>query len=133
MALSSSDFDELEIEQACDLAERARVVAYAEGAVVRRSGQRLAFGRDHLEVAFAVLGYAEDGDGSRLDAELDGDAVAGLAVVDTKAPQKGLLVADGDVPRAVVAHEDEVIVEVHGVELGERSTSAQRVHDLHGH
>ena len=37
MALSSSDFDELEIEQVRDLAERARVVAYAEGAVVRRA------------------------------------------------------------------------------------------------
>jgi hypothetical protein len=96
------------------------VVAYAEGAVVRRtvlapgvhercrrqsepeaavsvpdthrrSRQRLAYGREHLEVAFAGLGYAEDGDGSCLDSELDGDAVAGFAVVDTEALSTGFL------------------------------------------
>ena len=79
------------------------------------------------------LGYAEGGDGSCFDTELDGDAVAGFAVVDTEAPQHRLAVADGDVPRTVVAHEDEAIVEVHGVELRERSPGSQRVHDLHGH
>src|SRR5215210_5719582 len=150
--LAPSDFDELETEQARDLAQRASVVAYAKGAVVRRallapgvhergwrqcepepavgvsdphrrSRQRLAFGREHLEVAFPGLGYAEDGDGSCLDTELNGDTIADLAMVDTEASEHRLLVADGDVPRTIMAHEDEVIVEVHGVELSERSTS----------
>src|SRR3712207_661826 len=35
--LAPSEFDELDTEQARDLAQRARVVAYAEGAVVRRA------------------------------------------------------------------------------------------------
>src|SRR5215203_5968641 len=66
----------------------------------RRSRQRLAFGGEHLEVTLAGLGYAEDGDGPGLDAELDGDAVARLAVVDAETPQHRLAVADGDVPGA---------------------------------
>jgi hypothetical protein len=32
-----------------------------------------------------------------------------------------------------VAHEHEVVVEVHGVVLGERAARAEQIHDLHGH
>src|SRR5215208_1163411 len=109
--LAPSDFDKLEVEQARELAQRAGVVADAEGAVVRRSllapcvhesrwrqgelqaavgvpdpqrrsGQRLPLGGEHLEVALAGLSYGKDGGRPGPDAELHGDTVAGLAVVD---------------------------------------------------
>src|SRR5215207_2827815 len=110
-SLAPSDFDELQIQQTSDLVQRADVVTYAEGAVVRRtllapgvhergwrqrelepavcvpdpqrrSWQRLALGGEHLEPSVAGLGNAEDGNGPGPDAELDRDPVAGLPVVD---------------------------------------------------
>src|SRR5918997_6283501 len=98
----------------------------------RRSGQRLPLGSEHLELPFAGLRYGEDRDGPCLDAELHGDAVARLPVVDPQAPQHRLAVAYGDVPGAVVAHEDKALVEVHRVELRERLARPEGVPHLHG-
>src|SRR5215204_6503861 len=151
--LIPSDLEELQGQQACDLAQRADVVTYAEGAVVRRallapgvhergwrqrelesavcvpdpqrrSWQRLALGGEHFEPTFAGLGNAEDGNGPGPDAELDRDPVAGLPMVDTQAPQHRLAVADGNVPWTIVAHQYEAFVEVHRVELRERSAGS---------
>jgi hypothetical protein len=80
----------------------------------------------------AGLGDAEDGDGPGLDAELDRDPVACLPMVDPEATQHRLAATDGDVSGSVVAHQDKAIVEVHRVELRERTTGSQRVHHLHG-
>src|SRR5918993_2180197 len=158
--LAASDFDEFQVQKARDLAQRAGVVADAEGAVVRRSllapgvhesrwrqrepqaavgisdpqrrpRQRLPLGCEHLEVALAGLGYGEDGDRPSLDAELHGDPVAGLAVVDPQPTKDRCSVADGDVPGAVVAHQYKALVEVHHVELGEGTSGSQGVHNLH--
>src|ERR671920_212313 len=76
--------------------------------------------------SYPGLGYAEDSNQPRFDAELDGDAVAGFAVVDPEPPQGRFAGADGDVSRSVVAHEDEAIVEIHRVELRERPARSQR-------
>src|SRR5829696_1874360 len=123
--LAPSDLYELEVEQARDLPERAGMVAHAKGAMVRRSllapcvhesrwrqrepeaaigvtdlerrsGQRFPLGGEHLEVALAGLGHGEDGDRPGFDAELHGDPVAGLAVVDPQPTKDRCAVADSD-------------------------------------
>ena len=63
---------------------------------------------------------------------LDGEAAAHFAVVDLERPDFDLALRDGHVARAVVAHEDDVVLEIDGVVLGEGAAGAERIHDLHG-
>src|SRR5215212_3606877 len=98
----------------------------------RRAGQRFPLGGEQLEVSLAGLCYAKDRDRPRFDAELHGDPVAGLAMVDPEAPQGRFAVAYGDVSWSVMAHQYEALVEVHGIELRERPARSQGVHYLHG-
>ena len=65
--------------------------------------------------------------------EVDAQPVAGLAVVHLQVLQLRPAFGHVDVARAVVAHHDEVLVEVHGEELHEHPAAAQQVEHLHGH
>ncbi len=53
-------------------------------------------------------------------------------MVDGKGHQPDLTLGDCRVAGAVVAQEHDVVVEIHGVELGEAAAAAEEVHDFHG-
>ena len=53
-------------------------------------------------------------------------------MIDLERPHLGLAFGDRDVAGSVVAHQHDVVVEVHRVVLGERAARAEAVHDLHG-
>src|SRR5579883_2468295 len=92
-----------------------------------RARQRLALRRQQLEAPVRGLRQAQDGHRPGLDVEFDGKAGAGLAMIEAQAAQDGAPVADGQMPGAVVAHQQETLVQVHGIEFGKRSADAQPV------
>src|SRR3954453_7081575 len=93
----------------------------------RLARDRLPLGHDQLQPAVRGLRAADDRDRPGADRELDAQAGATLAVEELERAQRGPLVRDRDVARAVVTHEDEVLIEVEGVELGERAARAEAV------
>lgn len=66
------------------------------------------------------------------DAHLYRKTLTHLAVIDFERANLGFARGDLDMARAVMAHQDNIAVEIHGVVLGEGAASAKGVHDLHG-
>ena len=73
----------------------------------------------------AVFDDGEQRDRAVAHGHLDGEPAADFAVIDVERADLGLALGDGDVAGAVVAHEDDVVVEVHGVVLGEGAAGAE--------
>ena len=96
------------------------------------TGDGLGFGDEKFEAAIHGLHDGEQRDGAVLDGHFDGKTAADFAVVDLEGADFGFSLRDGDMAGTVMAHEDDVIVEVHGVVLGEGTTDAEGVHDFHG-
>ena len=67
---------------------------------------------------FVLFDNREEGDGAIFDAHFDGESAADLAMVDLERPHFGFALGDGDVARTIVAHEDQIFVEVDSVVLG---------------
>ena len=61
----------------------------------------------------------------------DLESAADLAVIDTEGSDAGLSLRNGDVPRPVVAHQDDVVVPINGIILREGTACTQQVHDFH--
>ena len=95
-------------------------------------GVGVSFGDEEFESAADVFDDGEQGDGAVLHGHLDGEAAADFAVIDLQRSDLGLALGDAGVAGAVVTHEDDVVVEVDGVVLGEGTAGAEGVHDLHG-
>ena len=60
------------------------------------------------------------------------DSVSAFAMVKPQAAQNWFAVADCDVPWTVMPHQNELLAQVHRVELGVRTARAEPVHDQHG-
>src|SRR4051812_7584762 len=58
--------------------------------------------------------------------------MAHFAVIYPKRPDLRFAFRYRQMSGTIVSHEDDIIVEIHRVILSERSTRAERVHDLHG-
>ena len=71
--------------------------------------------------------------GPVLSWKLDAHARAPLAVVHAQAAQHGPALGHGDVMRAIVADQDDVVFKVAGVDLGKAAPRLQAVDDQHGH
>src|ERR1035438_6283005 len=108
------------------------IAAVGVGNLKNFAGYALALGYDELEARLAVFDHREQSDGAVFDAHLDGEAAAHFAVVDLERTDLGFALGDGDVAGTVVAHEHQVVFEVHGVVLGEGAARAEQIHDLHG-
>ena len=54
-----------------------------------------------------------------LDRHFDADAGADLAVVNLERTDLGSTLGDFDMPRAVMDHEDDIRIEIHGIIFGE--------------
>lgn len=89
-----------------------------------RSGDDGALGGDEGQAAVGVLAEAEEGDRAGLDVELHAHTPAALAVVDAQPAQQRVAGADGEVAGAVVAHLHHAVLEVQGLDLGERAAGA---------
>src|SRR5581483_11652068 len=56
----------------------------------------------------------------------------GLAVIHLEGTNFSFALRDGDMPRAIVPHQQHVIVVVRGIVFGERTAGSEQVHDFHG-
>ena len=69
------------------------------------AGNALCFGHQQLESMRRVVDHGQQGDRTVLDAHLNGEAAADLAVVDGERAHFGFAFSDGQVAGAVVAHQ----------------------------
>ncbi len=53
-------------------------------------------------------------------------------MVNPEGPHLGLPFRNGDMARTVVSHQDDILIEIHGIILGERSTHTKAVEYFHG-
>ncbi len=83
------------------------------------------------EAVLAIFGNRKQRDGAVADGHLDGEAAADFAVIDVERTDPGLAFRDRDVARAVMSHQDDVVVQIDRIVLGERAAGVERVHDLH--
>ena len=116
--------------------ERRRIPGEADPRVrvpdpERRPGDRLALRREELEPTVGGLRQTEDRDRAEADLHLDREPGARLPVVEPESARNRASVRDREMARAVVAHEDETLVEVETVELGVRPTGAEPVEQEH--
>ena len=54
-------------------------------------------------------------------------------MINAQATQNWFAAANCQMRRPVMAHEDKVLLEIHGIELGVGATRPQHIHDLHRH
>ena len=94
-------------------------------------GIGLALGGEELESTVGGLGQPEDGDRPGSDLHLDREPRARFPVVESERPRDGPSVRDREMAGAVVAHQDEPVVEVEAVELGVRPAGAEPVEQEH--
>src|SRR5208283_1523601 len=66
------------------------------------------------------------------DDHFHGEAATDLAVIDGEWANSGSALCDGDMAGAVMAHEDDVVIEIDGIVLRERTAGTKTIQDLHG-
>ena len=97
----------------------------------RRAGDRLALGGDQLQPAVGGLRQAEDRHRAEPHLHLDRQPGAGLPVVELERTRDRASLGDREMAGAVVAHQDELLVEVERVELGVGAAGAEAVEQEH--
>src|ERR1035441_3260273 len=96
-----------------------------------RSGNALAFGRQELEPAIGGLRQGQQRHRPQFYVRLDADSVAALAMVQAEPAQDWFALSDAEMEWPVVAHEEEVLIKVHGIELRIAAAATQQVEHLH--
>ena len=89
--------------------------------------QAATLGDQELNLTLAILHDTQEGDGSVPDGHLNGEALPRFAVVHGQRHQADLALGDGKMGRSVVAQQDDVVVEVHGVEFREGAAGSKAV------
>src|SRR5215211_1009920 len=150
----------LESKQSSDLGDASGVVADTQGAVMRRSvaappidelgwrqregdagggvtnaqgrpRERLALGGEQFQAAVSGLRHRENRDRPGFHPGLDGGATPPFAMKQIQTTQDWPPFGDGEVEGPVVAHQQEVVDEVHRGKLGKGTAGPEPVHDQH--
>src|SRR5262249_50588662 len=91
----------------------------------------LAFSHEEFEFAIGGLSNAQNGHRAKFHACFDANAEAALAVVKSESAQHRAAFGDSQMKWSIMAHEQEVLLEIHRVKLSIASPATEQVHDLH--
>ncbi len=100
-------------------AEREAVAAVGVADLQNRACHAIALGHEQFKVCVSVFRNGEQRDRTVLHAHFDREALSHLAVVDLEWSHLCFPLTDGDVPWAVMTHQNQIFVKVDRIVLGE--------------